>query len=272
MTATDVDVPKAVPDYPGSLVGEDHPDAPLVRHIQHRLNEAGAGPIDEDGEFGLKTAAALRLFQARSHDLTGRPLAIDGVVGPRTWEALFDKRVRPRRPALAVDPFLKKVLSVAETEATAAVCEDPGRRNRGPRVDEYVRLAGLDPEGGHAWCVAFIHYCFDAAARILEEENPFPKTAGVHDAWNKARKAGFQTVTASEARQDPTRIEPGHVFFINAGEGLGHAGLVTAVAGSDIATIEGNTNKQGSREGTCVMRKTRPIRTINMGFIRFTNR
>lgn len=272
MATTQAEMPAHDLIYPGSIVREDYPDAALVRRIQHRLNEWGTGPIDEDGDFGLKTAAALRLFQARGLDREGRPLAIDGVIGPRTWEALFEKPVRRRRPTLALDPFLQKVLSVAETEATAAVCEDPSRRNRGPRVDEYVRSVGLDPEGGYAWCVCFIHYCFAAAARLLETENPFPKTGGVHDAWTKARKAGFQTIAASEARTDPTRIEPGQVFFINAGEGLGHAGLVTACNGDTIATIEGNTNRAGSREGTCVLRKTRTIRSINMGFVRPTKR
>lgn len=270
MTATTVDAPDDAPKYPGTLVREDYPDAALVRTIQHRLNEAGAGPIDEDGEFGMKTAAALRLFQARAHDLNGRPLAVDGVIGPRTWEALFDKPVRRPRPAMLFDPLLQKVLSVAEAEVTAAVCEDAGRRNRGPRVDEYVRSVGLDPEGGYAWCVCFVHWCFAAAARKLGAENPFPKTAGVHDAWNRAKRLGAHIVTATDARTDPSRVEPGQVFFINTGEGLGHAGLVTARTGNDITTIEGNTNRAGSREGTCVLRKTRTIRSVNMGFVRFS--
>src|SRR5262249_25104827 len=96
---SDADLSKQPP--PGAVIRFNHPDPTPVMLIQRRLNQLGCGseiaangavrPLDVDGEFGEFTDAAVRLFQARSFDLTGRPLVIDGIVGPRTWGALFFK-------------------------------------------------------------------------------------------------------------------------------------------------------------------------------------
>src|SRR5690606_24889874 len=52
-----------------------------VRGVQSQLNTRGYGLV-VDGIFGSKTDAAARDFQSK------RGLAVDGVVGPRTWNAL----------------------------------------------------------------------------------------------------------------------------------------------------------------------------------------
>src|SRR5262249_31181321 len=89
---SDADLPKQ--PAPRVVVRYNHPDPTPVMLIQRRLNQLGCGseidasgavrPLDIDGEFGELTDASVRLFQARSFDLTGRPLVIDGIVGPRT--------------------------------------------------------------------------------------------------------------------------------------------------------------------------------------------
>ena len=53
-----------------------------VRSIQYLLN-AGGSDLAVDGDFGLKTGAAVRAFQA-AHGLT-----VDGIVGNQTWPALI---------------------------------------------------------------------------------------------------------------------------------------------------------------------------------------
>jgi peptidoglycan hydrolase-like protein with peptidoglycan-binding domain len=48
-----------------------------VRILQQRLG------IPDDGQFGAGTDAAVRKFQA------SRGLQVDGIVGDKTWAALF---------------------------------------------------------------------------------------------------------------------------------------------------------------------------------------
>jgi hypothetical protein len=76
--------------------------APLVRFLQRLVNQyiftlpAGVDTLNEDGNFGIRTAAALRHFQENYRGAHG-PLAVDGVAGPQTWRALglTEERVWP---------------------------------------------------------------------------------------------------------------------------------------------------------------------------------
>jgi hypothetical protein len=53
-----------------------------VAELQKRLAEFGCAPGPIDGDFGPRTQAAVRRFQER------HGLAVDGVVGPKTWDRL----------------------------------------------------------------------------------------------------------------------------------------------------------------------------------------
>ena len=61
-----------------------------VRRLQRALRRTPDLQIAVDGEFGPKTEAAVKLFQQS----TG--LVVDGVVGPRTWQALPDGGPMPQ--------------------------------------------------------------------------------------------------------------------------------------------------------------------------------
>lgn len=61
--------------------------------------------------------------------------------------------------------------------------------------------------------------------------------------------------------------EVGDIFIMDFGKGLGHTGIVIAVNGDVITTIEGYTNDQASRKGYIVAEKKRDIQTVNKGFI-----
>jgi hypothetical protein len=140
--------------------------------------------------------------------------------------------------------------------AEVGVREDGGR-NRGPRVDEYLRAARLDPAAGsYPWCAAFVVWCAQKAAAELGVACPLPRVASVHGLWEKSR--------LSFRRALP---EPGAIFLRDAGGGKGHAGIVVAVGDSIVGTVEGNTNAAGSREGDCVARKTRPAGYVNIGYL-----
>ncbi|WP_222268557.1 peptidoglycan-binding domain-containing protein [Modestobacter marinus] len=63
-----------------------------VRLLQDILKSFGYPPYDPgpvDGDFGPLTEAAVRAFQGDFVDFDGNPLVVDGIVGPKTWTALW---------------------------------------------------------------------------------------------------------------------------------------------------------------------------------------
>lgn len=257
------------PKYPGHELKAGEPNVPLVRAIQKRLNALGCRPLVVDGDWGPATTAAVRLFQGRFTALNGTPLKVDGVVGPITWGALFPEA--PAAPQKPVKGLAAKALVVAGGEI--GVMEEPPGSNRGPRVAEYLAAVDLDASKGHyAWCAAFVCWVFREAARALGVENPLPMTAGALALWNRsAGRPELVRVTAAEARAEVSLVKPGQVFVLSTGGGLGHVGIVESVSAGVLATIEGNTNDGGSREGIGVFRRAgangRKVVSINKGFV-----
>ena len=58
-----------------------------VVFLQRLLNQNGAA-IKMDGNFTQALKATVQSFQRTHHDAQGKPLAVDGVVGEKTWRAL----------------------------------------------------------------------------------------------------------------------------------------------------------------------------------------
>ncbi len=78
------------------LRGED------VLHIQRKLLNLGYSSVGEaDGKFGQATLRGVLSFQQ------DRDLLVDGIVGPQTWQALFEN-IDPEEQLLRVIPELKK--------------------------------------------------------------------------------------------------------------------------------------------------------------------
>lgn len=129
-------------------------------------------------------------------------------------------------------------------------------RNSGLEVDVYLHSVRLPP--GFAWCAAFVHWCFDHGSASLGEPNPCPRTAGALRLRSLCPKAW--------QREEP---EPGDVFVIDHGHGLGHVGFVEQVhEDGTLQTIEGNTSGEGAREGDGVYRRKRRRDEITKGYLR----
>lgn len=78
---------------------------PEVRRIQNRLQDLGHyhGPLD--GIYGGGTESAVRAFQR------GEEILVDGIVGPQTWEHLFDEEEAPS-PAIVDEPLGTRSLAL----------------------------------------------------------------------------------------------------------------------------------------------------------------
>ena len=72
----------ATPDLPAWPVISQGSAGQPVRSLQYLLNARGAA-LAVDGLFGAKTNAAVRAFQG------AHGLAVDGIVGPKTWRSLI---------------------------------------------------------------------------------------------------------------------------------------------------------------------------------------
>jgi len=257
-----------VSPFPGRVIAAGSDDRTSVLAIQRRLQELGCGPVTDDGEFGIETTDAVELFQSRFVDKFGEPLKVDGQVGPMTWGALFGEHtVAPR--LTAPSELLKRVLTFAAGEIGTQ--ESPIGSNRGSRVDQYLRSVDIDPtRGSFPWCAAFVYFCFQNGADALGASNPVIKTAGVLDHWNRAGVAAIPRISNVDATAKPSVVQPGMIFVLSTGNGNGHTGVVEAVDGVQLTTIEGNTNAGLSREGIGVFRHTkRRIAQVNRGFIAY---
>ena len=131
--------------------------------------------------------------------------------------------------------------------------ENPLGSNWGKPVQDYLKSVGINFPA--SWCMAFVYWCFE---QVSEGKNPLVKTGGVLNAWNKADKKYRVT----------DKPQPGDIFIMSFGKGLGHTGIVEKTDANFIYTIEGNSNDSGSREGIEVCRKQRP-KTKIVGYLRY---
>lgn len=249
-------------NYPNRVISKGEKNSAVVKAVQKQLNARGCGPVDVDGIFGNKTAGAVKLFQSRFTDQLGRPLVIDGKVGPLSWASLFgENTIHVSEPPKT--EMIKNVLQIAGGEI--GVMEDPPHSNSGPEVDEYLASVGLG--GGYSWCAAFVYWCFNEACKKIGRKNPLYRTAGVLNHWNNSTA---KKILSADAFANPSLVKPGQIFIMSYGGGLGHTGIVEKVNGGFLITIEGNTNDGGSREGIGVFRRTgRKIKDINKGFLQY---
>jgi len=131
----------------------------------------------------------------------------------------------------------EKVLAIAEKEI--GVQED--HENSGARVDTYNAYVGLKKV---PWCASFVSWVFGQAGYMQ------PRTA-----WSPALFPG------NRLAKNPLAGMVLGVYFQEL-KRIAHCGIVAGVRGDWIESIEGNTSKNGSREGTGVFRRTRHKRTI----------
>ena len=210
-----------------------------VRELQDLLVKKGFDLVI-DGDFGPKTFSAVKAFQSQNLDQDGRPLAVDGVVGPLTWWSL--RNLKPEGGEVqSVDFTVMPPIDAGGSERGRAALEaaigqlnanarEIGGNNRGEFVRRY--LNGIVEEG-NSWCAGFVSWCYSQHPAGI----PFNYTVGARDVLNKFRRKGW----GYQLEEDNTP-EPGDVVCWKR-EGaawMGHVGLVYQLIDGKLYTIEGN--------------------------------
>lgn len=92
------------------------PNSDAISAIQKRLNALmyGEGKITVDGVFGVRTRSAVADFQMENG------LEADGVVGPKTWEALFAPEAKCFPPPAAAQLGLAGLRAIGDPEIKKA--------------------------------------------------------------------------------------------------------------------------------------------------------
>ncbi len=141
-----------------------------------------------------------------------------------------------------------------------------GGDNRGPDVEMFQRAAKINR--GDPWCMAFLNWCAEEAARQLGITSPLEAVAlqgFVQGHVDHFKPKGKVLDKSADAR-------PGDlvVIWYPTLKRFGHVGILEkAEPGVRVYTVEGNTNAAGSREGNVVARKVRATGS-GVKYIRWT--
>lgn len=274
--------------YPGALKHGDSGQG--VRRLQEWLTLSGYNPGPVDGEFGQRTVDAVYGCVRQHGDMAdfGRWLS------QQAWQhctapmrRAFDASAKPMGMGHALPPpegqtrLGAGIVAVAQAHLSESPRELPG--NKGPWVRAYNGwLAKRDrlpcvcghsavqhysqraeckeacdcdqyrPNAELAWCAGFVSTVLHQAAASLGVDPPLPGSLSCDVLAAQARKAGLFFEGGGVSF-----IHPGDVFLLcgKQPDDYVHTGIVVEVLAEGIRTIEGNTNKAGSREGTAVMER-----------------
>ena len=136
--------------------------------------------------------------------------------------------------------------------------------NGGAEIADYQRATWL-PVGPWPWCAAFICWVVREAMDAIDANWTFkrPRTAG---AWD-LEKWCLSVDNSAKLKRKPTTVKRGDIVIFT----FSHVGIAVGDldANNMVATVEGNTNDAGSREGDGCYRKRRHLSKIR-SVIRFT--
>ncbi len=133
-----------------------------------------------------------------------------------------------------------------------------GCANCGPRVEEY--LASVKLGRGYPWCAAALHWSFRQCGVVLKPERSFAAAAQFATAHEVFRKSQLKDIEEASVGHPMERIcedgDVGVLYYANL-KRIGHCFLVVGETDDYVLTAEGNSNTDGSREGTTFVRRKR---------------
>ncbi|MBC7399842.1 MAG: CHAP domain-containing protein [Mucilaginibacter sp.] len=118
-----------------------------------------------------------------------------------------------------------------------------------------AELKGAGWYFGAPWCAFFANMAW---RKHLKKYDALFEIAKKLDSGSAVQT--FKNYKASEYFETGDTPKLGAKVIWRLGDGAkGHAGIVIAIEGNTMTTVEGNTNAHGSREGDCVACKYRTI-------------
>lgn len=165
---------------------------------------------------------------------------------------------------------------LAQIAAEQVGVREIGGNNNGEKIREYQTATDLAP-AAWPWCAAFVDWCIREwldrpgvrdwlNLQASTPEQWRPKTALAYGFLGWARSKPKTTIIL----HDRDMARPGDIVVFD----FSHVGIVESESGSQIVTIEGNTNGRGDRDsetGDGVWRKSRS-KSIARNFIRIRPR
>ena len=122
--------------------------------------------------------------------------------------------------------------------------------NRGSRVEEYQRAAGL--RKGDAWCAAFTTFVYKHCGMKT------PRYPGYSPNWFTPESI---ISTRGVHKSQPIAGDLIGIYFQNLGR-IAHIGFYDGESSTFVFTVEGNTGSGGGREGDGVYKRKRIKRQI----------
>lgn len=175
-----------------------------------------------------------------------------GRPGVRTWEALEEHLSGDVQELRG----FKELLIKHALEEVGTV--ETGGNNRGKRIVTYQKATWLEP-AAWPWCAAFVCWLVSMAAKKYTVPFKLPQTAAAFGFEKWARQDGLKLYTRGKVlRGDIVIFDFSHIGVAVSDEKNGY-----------IETVEGNTNKAGSRDGDGVWKKKR-AKSLLRSWVRIT--
>lgn len=183
------------------------------KRIQERLHKLGFNPGTIDGIRGRNTIKAVKLFQA------ARGLEADGIVGPKTFAALFGAGNTGDSPRFDSMPWFDEALRLEGTREVAGP-------DSNPVILDWADNLALDYEDDDIpWCGLFTGHCVGSA---LPDET-LPAAILRARAWESFGKAA-----------EPQRGAVMVFWRSSLASGKGHVGFYFAEDGDTYHVLGGN--------------------------------
>jgi len=233
---------------------------PAIEKIQQQLIEQGfvVGIDSADHVFGRDTYNAITMFQACHLGRDGRPLKVDGLVGPETTWALEHPSSSDQAPPVdqsiidqVVPGLAGKALQIGLEELRRGVKEKPDGSNRGERIDLYTGCKADAGVKGPAWCAYFVSWCIDKAA---DGKSPMGIIGSAQNIMHWGQRNNCCLVPGAAI------LRVGDIFIIARDDVHGHCGFIRQVL-PGAAPTAGFRSLEGNA-GNAVRSYPRKIETI----------